>query len=210
MKQTIKAIKKIVFSNILVLTILGVGLGYTWSKIQVETYEGSLSLVLSSPTRTSSQYFNFDGYYTGLNNSLVLENLVSWLRSPAIANEIFARSGVKSSVSRVRDYSELIRFKKNSSNDSVGYLSVRLSNQESVKRVLEESSRILDQRLKSMILDGQLDQGSSIDISQAIIIPTKISANISSLIGAVIGALVGVFWYLLKLQVRLYKKVSRN
>jgi len=110
---------KILKSNISVViytVIIVVIAAYAWSERASQSFSASLLLNISRTEAQSTADYRFDQFYRMQADDKFAETIVEWMKSPGVAQDIFAKAGVSTSDKTMRQLAKSFRAEKLSSN----------------------------------------------------------------------------------------------
>ncbi|MFA6194019.1 MAG: hypothetical protein WC726_04120 [Parcubacteria group bacterium] len=171
--------------------IIAVVAAYAWSVRQSQTYSASLLLNVSRTETQSTADYRYDQFYRLQADDKFSETIVSWLKSPGTAKNIFDKAGVSSDQKTMRNLSKSFQAEKLSSN----LVSVRYStetNEESGK-IAPAIASVVSEKTKALNTDVRDPNWFQISTSDLIILKNtqdlRINLGIAALVGFFLGTL---------------------
>lgn len=132
------------------LAVILAVIAYTLATRRSPTYEGIITLTVIGKSQPSSQFYNFDGFYSLQANGLVVDIVSSWLASPNMIKEIFDQAGVDLPVDNIKRLRKVLLYNKPSANAGVIDVSLRKQNRADVTKVLTATKSVIQSKLQGL------------------------------------------------------------
>jgi capsular polysaccharide biosynthesis protein len=185
---------KILKSNILVViytAIIAVIALYAWSVRQSQTYSASLLLNIGQTETQSTADYRYDQFYRLQADDKFAETVVSWLKSPGVAKNIFEKAGVSSNQKTMRGLSKSFQAEKLSSN----IVSVKYSTEtnEEAAHISPSVAAVISEKTKALNADARDPNWFQIGASDLVVLKNtqdlRINLGIAALVGLFFGTL---------------------
>lgn len=132
------------------LAVMLAVIAYTLATRRPPTYEGIITLTVIGKSQPSSQFYNFDGFYSLQANGLVVDIVSSWLASPNMIKEIFDQAGVDLPVDNIKRLRKVLLYNKPSANAGVIDVSFLKQNRADVTKVLTATKSVIQSKLQGL------------------------------------------------------------
>lgn len=185
---------KILKTNISVVIytiVIAVVVAYAWSARAAQSYNASLLLNISRTESQSTPDYRYDQFYRLQADDKFSETVVEWLKTPGVAQDIFAKAGINSDQKTMRDLSKSFQAEKLSSN----LVSVRYSTETSDEssKIAPAISAIISDKTKSLNSDARDPNWFQINTSNLIVLKNtqdlRLNLGIAALVGLFLGTL---------------------
>lgn len=169
------------------VTLIVIIIVYAWSVKKSETYSTALLLGVSRTETQSTAEYKYDQFYRLQADEKFSETIVSWLKSPGVAKDIFKKAGAVADQKTMRQLSKSFHAEKASS--EIVSVSFGAQNEEEAKKIANAVFSIVSEKTKSMNSEARDLNWFSVDMTDLII-----AKNIQDLrINLIIAALLGIF-----------------
>jgi capsular polysaccharide biosynthesis protein len=185
---------KILKANISVVVytvIIAVVVAYAWSMRVSQIYNASLLLNISRTETQSTADYRYDQFYRLQADDKFAETVVSWLASPGVSQDIFAKAGISADQKTMRDLSKSFQAEKLSSN----LVSVKYDAETSdeAAKIAPAVGSILTDKTKSLNSAAKDPDWFQIDASNLIVLKNtqdlRLNLGIAAIVGLFLGAL---------------------
>ena len=185
---------KILKSNISVMIytiIIAIVIVYAWSVRQSQTYSASLLLNISRTETQLTADYRYDQFYRLQADEKFSETVVSWLKSPGVAKNIFEKAGIGSEQETMRGLSKSFQAEKLSSN----LIGVRYSTETSEEsgEIAPAITSVVSEKTKTLNADARDPNWFQISASDLIILKNtqdlRVNLGIAALAGFFLGTL---------------------
>lgn len=178
-------------SVVVYVAIIAVVIAYTWSVRISQTYNASFLLSISRSEVQPTADYRYDQFYRLQADDKFAETMVEWLKSPGVAQEIFAKAGVSTDQKTMRQLSKSFRAEKLSSN-IVGVSYSTQTNEEAGK-IAPAVESVVSDKTKSLNASAKDPNWFQIDMADLIILKNaqdlRINLGIAALAGIFLGTL---------------------
>jgi capsular polysaccharide biosynthesis protein len=184
-------ILKLNISVIIYTILIVVIIAYAWSVRASQSYNASLLLNISQTETQSTSDYRYDQFYRLQADDKFSETVASWLKSPGVSQDIFAKAGVNSDQKTMRDLSKSFQAEKMSSN----LVSVKYSTEtnDTSARIASAISAIISDKTKALNSDARDPNWFQISASNLIILKNvqdlRLNLGIAAFIGLFLGTL---------------------
>jgi capsular polysaccharide biosynthesis protein len=174
-------------SVVIYTIVIAVIATYAWSVRQSQTYSASLLLNIGQTETQVTTDYRYDQFYRLQADDKFAETIVSWLKSPGVAKNIFLKAGVISDQKTMRNLSKSFQAEKLSSN----IVSVRYSTQtnEESGKIAPAIASVVSEKTKALNADARDQNWFQISVSDLLVL--KNAQNLPFNLG--IAALAGFF-----------------
>jgi len=185
---------KILKTNIAVIiytVIIAILISYAWSVRYSQTYSTSLLLNISRAESQQTADYRYDQFYRLQADEKFAETIVEWLKSPGVAQDIFAKAGVSASQKTMRQLSKSFRAEKLSSN----LIAVQYSTQtnDEAGKIAPAVESIVSEKTKDLNSTARDPNWFQIDMTNLIVLKNlqdlRLNLGIAALAGIFFGAL---------------------
>jgi len=178
------------FSVLIYTAIIAIVVVYAWSVRQSQTYSTSLLLNIGQTETQVTTDYRYDQFYRLQADDKFAETIVSWLKSPGVAKNIFLKAGVNSDQKTMRNLSKSFQVEKLSSN----IVSVRYSteNNDEAERIAPAITSVVFEKTKALNTDARDPNWFQVGASDLIILKNTQDLRINLGIAALAGLFLGV------------------
>lgn len=162
---------------------------YAWSVKKSETYSASLLLGVSRTETQSTAEYKYDQFYRLQADEKFSETIVSWLKSPGVAKNIFEKAGVNTDQKTIHQLSKSFRAEKASS--EVIYISFGIPNEEEAKKIASAVSSIVSDKTKNLNTESRDLNWFKVDMSDLIILKNTQDLRVNLALAAFAGLFIG-------------------
>lgn len=188
----LKEYYKILKSNISVVIytiIIAVVVVYAWSVKASQTYNASLLLNISRTDTQSTTDYRYDQFYRTQADDKFSETIVEWLKSPGVAQDIFAKAGVNSSQKTMRELSKSFRAEKLSS-EIIG-VNFSTQSEDEAKKISAAISDVVVNKT-NILNDSRDPDWFKVDLSNFIALKNTQDLRVNLIIAALFGLFLGI------------------
>lgn len=178
-------------STVIYTILIFVVAAYAWSIKKSETYSASLLFGISRTESQSTADFKYDQFYRLQADEKFAEIIVSWLKSPGVAKDIFEKAGVNTDQRTMRQLSKSFRAEKNSS----GTVSVSFGtqNEEEAKKIASAAFSVTSEKTKNVNSEARDPNWFQVEMSNLVITKNvqdlRINLGLAFLAGIFVGSL---------------------
>jgi len=178
-------------SVVIYTIVIAVIVIYAWSVRQSQTYSASLLLNVGRTETQVTTDYRYDQFYRLQADDKFSETIVSWLKSPGTAKNIFDKAGVGSGQKTMRNLSKSLQAEKLSSN-LVGVRYSTQTNDESEK-IAPAIASVVSEKTKALNADARDPNWFQVTVSDLIILKNtqdlRVNLGIAALVGFFLGTL---------------------
>jgi len=155
-------ISVVIYAVLLLLVV-----AYAWSVKKSETYSASLLLEISRSENQTTAEYQYDQFYRLQADEKFAEIIVSWLKSPGVANDVFEKSGVGAGQRTMRQLSKSFRAEKASSGN-VG-VSFESQTNEEAKKIADAISQEISGKTRNLNSETRDPNWFTVDMANLVI-----------------------------------------
>jgi len=190
----LKEYYKILRANIPVVIytiLLAIVAVYAWSVKKSETYSTAFLLNISRTEVQSTAEYKYDQFYRLKADEKFAETIVSWLKSPGVAKDIFEKAGSVADQKTMRQLSKSFRAEKASS--EIISVNFEARSEEEAKKIANAVSFVVSEKTKSMNSEARDPNWFAVEMSNLIIKKNTQDLRINLITAALLGFFVGTF-----------------
>lgn len=190
----LKEYYKILKSNIAVVIyaiIIAAIAAYIWSVKVSQTYSTSLLLNISRTESQSTTDYRYDQFYRLQADEKFAETVVEWLKSPGVAQDIFAKADANSNKKTMRQLSKSFQAEKLSSD----LVSIKYSTQTSDEagKIAPAIESVISDKTKGLNSDAKDPNWFQVNMTNLTILKNTQNLGVNLGIGTLAGIFIGIF-----------------
>lgn len=176
-------------SVVIYAILISVVAAYAWSVKVSETYSAAFLIDISRTEIQSTVDYKYDQFYRLQADEKFAETIVSWLKSPGVAKDIFKKADVDVNQKTIRQLSKSFHAEKVSS--GVVSVSFGTQNEEEAKKIADAVFFIISEKTKDINSRARDPNWFAVDMSNLVIAKNVQDLRINLLIGVLIGIFFG-------------------
>ncbi|MFH1598098.1 MAG: hypothetical protein ABIB97_03425 [Patescibacteria group bacterium] len=179
---------------IIIFTVLVVAASLVILYYKPPVYRSSISFSVNRVSRTTTEYYEFDGYYSISAAELFSQTLMSWFMTPSVLLEIYEKADIDPQIKSLSSFANRFRARQYASQNIV--VSFKEKTEEAATKISEAVVNTV--QTKASELNQTSDQQSLFEVvgSKPVIVAEKLTyllIGMISLIGALVLSIVLVY-----------------
>ena len=182
---------------ILVLTLITTVSAFLFAYYRPTSYASSISFSVNRINKQTTDYYEYDGYYSIQASDLFSQTIISWFMTPSVLLEIYEKAGLDPHITSLEKFANRFNTKKYSAQNIV--VTFGESNQERAQKLSEAVIEVVESDASK--LNQTHDQKALFEIvgSKPVIVENKPNIILITIVGFVAGIILSlIIIYIIK------------
>lgn len=192
--EVIEIIKARIVTIIAIILIFALA-GFIGTSLQKPVYQASASIAAITLTPVRQQdvdYFLYENFYSVQAGSFLAESVSSWLTSPSVVAEIYAKSQYQLPSVDARKLGKTFSAVKQTINTSVVDYSTKDTDREKAQKLVAAAGEVITQNVKSLGMNEASGIKYETVASQPVVVETPKKTLFNTILAALAGLIFGI------------------
>jgi capsular polysaccharide biosynthesis protein len=176
--------------SVVLILVAGVA-AFVFSVTRPDHYDTSISFAVNRVNKTTTQNFEYDGYYAIQAADLFSQTVVSWFSTPSVVVEMYQTAGLTPPQSSIDSLSSRFRTRKYSSQNIV--VRYNAPTHEEADRLAKAIIMVTQERAGLLNQTADAKSLYNVAASTPVIVLSKPNVMMNTVVGLILGAILAVF-----------------